>query len=59
MTDLSKTPLNPRQLQILAMMRIPLYTDNDTGQMYVNKRYWNGIRQEFREALSRAIGGLQ
>jgi hypothetical protein len=56
MTDnLSKRPLNDQQIATLAILRVPFYTDKETGMTYVSKRYWYGINQALREALARAV----
>jgi hypothetical protein len=55
MTDLSKTPLNEKQIALLAVMRVGLYTDKQTGQTYVSKAFWHGITDAHREALAKAV----
>jgi hypothetical protein len=55
MIDLSTTPLTHEQIEVLAIMRVSFYTDKESGNTYVSKRYWKGISQTLREALVRAV----
>jgi hypothetical protein len=54
MTDLSRTPLTLEQIQLLAMLRVPVHVD-DNGQTFVLRRYWNGITEALRHALAKAV----
>ena len=52
--DLSRTPLSHAQVAALIALRIVhLWTDKNSGKIYVSRRYWNGITQEMRDALIR------
>lgn len=58
MRDLTTTPLNEREIAVLAPMGVSFYNDRNDGTTTVLRRYWNGITQDQREALVRAVAGL-
>ena len=49
--DLSKYPLNAKQMEILRALRVPLYHNYSEDLWYVAEGYWHSIKPALQEAL--------